>query len=87
MKPRPEKVRELDITIHKIKSRQYTQELNTMMLEARSHSLANTQVSEAILERYKGRNHPKFEMKIAEESKIKAMKRRNTYDISSKSLQ
>ena len=70
-----------------MKSRHYQQELNTIMFEKRSASLQNTQVSEAILERYQGRNHPKFELqKAAEVNAIKAMKRRNTFDIDSKSL-
>ena len=47
------------------------QELNSISIGKRQRGLGKTQVSDAIMIRYRGRNHPPFEVKKAEENRIK----------------
>ena len=54
-----------------IKQTEYMQELNSISIGKRQRGLGKTQVSDAIMIRYRGRNHPPFEVKKAEENRIK----------------
>ena len=54
-----------------IKQTEYMQELNSISIGKRQRGLIKTQVSDAIMIRYKGRNHPPFEIKKAEENRLR----------------